>query len=49
MKARLAKKLAHAPFNRLAPYWRNNFFYSDRLDTRFEKALAKWRKREQRK
>ena len=49
MKARLAKKLAHTPFNRLAPYWTNNFVYSDRCDARFEKAFAKWNKREQRK
>ena len=49
MKARLAKKLAHTPFNRLAPYWTNNFVYSDRRDARFEKALAMWNKREQRK
>ena len=49
MKARLAKKLAHTPFNRLAPHWKNHFFYSDRHDARFEKAFTKWRKREQRK
>ena len=47
MKARLAKKLAHIPFNRLAPRWINNFFNSDRCDARFEKALAKWKKRKQ--
>ncbi len=45
MKARLAKKLAHTPFNRLAPRWINNFFHSGRLDARFEKAFAKWNKR----
>ena len=45
MKARLAKKLAHTPIERLAPYWTNNFFYSDRHDARFKKAFAKWRKR----
>ena len=45
MKARLAKKLAHTTFNRLAPFWTNNFFYSDRRDARLEKAIAKWRKR----
>lgn len=44
MKARLAKKLANTPFNRLAPRWINNFFYSDRHDARFEKAFAKWMK-----
>ena len=49
MKARLAKKLAHTTFNRLAPFWTNNFFYSDRHDARIKKAFVKWRKREQRK
>ena len=49
MKARLAKKLARTPIDRLAPRWVNNFFHSDRHDARFEKALAKWRKRKQRK
>ncbi len=48
MKARLAKKLARTPIDRLAPRWTNNFFHSDRHDARFEKALAKWNKREQR-
>ena len=45
MKARLAKKLAHTPIDRLAPYWRNNFVFADRHDARFEKAFAKLRKR----
>ena len=45
MKARLAKKLAHTPIDRLAPYWINNFVYSDRCDARLEKAIAKWNKR----
>ena len=49
MKARLAKKLVHTPFNRLAPYWINKFVCIDRRDARFEKAFAKWNKREQRK
>ena len=49
MKARLAKKLAHTPFNRLAPYWVNNFVCTDGRDARFEKAFAKWNKREQRR
>ena len=49
MKARLAKKLARTPIDRLAPRWVNNFFHPDRHDARFEKALAKWRKRKQRK
>ena len=47
MKARLAKKLSHTPFNRLAPYWVNNFVCTDRRDARFEKAFAKWNKRKQ--
>ena len=37
MKARLAKKLAHTPFERLAPYWVNEFVCTDRRDARFEK------------
>ena len=45
MKARLAKKLSHTPFDRLAPYWVNNFVHSDRRDARFEQAFVKWRKR----
>ena len=45
MKARLAKKLAYTPIDRLAPYWRNNFVFADRHDARFEKAFAKLRKR----
>ena len=49
MKARLAKKLAHTPFDRLAPYWINKFVCKDGRDARFEKALAMWNKREQRK
>ena len=47
MKARLAKKLAHNPIDRLAPYWVNKFVYSDRRDARFEEAFAMWRKRKQ--
>ena len=49
MKARLAKKLARTPIDRLAPRWTNKFFHSDLHDARFKKALAKWNKREQRK
>lgn len=45
MKARLAKKLAHTPIDRLAPRWLNNLCYKDRCDVRFEKAIAKWNKR----
>ena len=47
MKARLAKKLADTPIDRLAPYWTNNFVYSDRRDARLEKAFPKRNKREQ--
>ena len=45
MKARLAKKLAHTPWDRLAPYWINKYVYAERSDARLEKAIAKWRKR----
>ena len=45
MKARLAKKLAHTPIDRLAPYWINNIRNVDRCDARLEKAIAKWNKR----
>ena len=47
MKARLAKKLAHTPIDRLAPYWINNFVHSGLHDARFKKAFTKWNKREQ--
>ena len=49
MKARLAKKLARTPLNRLSPYWIDKFVCTERRDARFEKAFAKWRKRKQRK
>ena len=49
MKARLAKKLACTPINRLSPYWIEKFVCADRRDARFEKAFAMWRKRELRK
>ena len=49
MKARLAKKLACTPINRLAPYWIDKFICAERRDARLEKAIAKWNKREQRK
>ena len=39
MKARLAKKLASTPIDRLAPYWINKFVCTDGRDARFEKAL----------
>ena len=45
MKARLAKKLAHTPVDRLAPYWIEKFVFADRRDARFEEAFVKWRKR----
>ena len=44
MKARLAKKLAHTPFDRLAPYWVNKYVCTYGRDARFKKAFAKWRK-----
>ena len=49
MKARLAKKLAHTPFDRLAPYWIEKFVFADRRDERFEKALAMCKNNQQRK
>ena len=39
MKARLAKKLAHTPIDRLAPYWVNKFVCTDGRDARFKKHL----------
>ena len=45
MKARLAKKLARTPIDRLAPYWINKFVCTDGRDARFKKAFAKWNKR----
>ena len=44
MKARLAKKIAHTPIDRLAPRWRNRF---TRHDVQIEKALRMWHKRRQ--
>ena len=49
MKARLAKKLACTPINRLSPYWIEKFVCADRRDARFEKALARWRRIKQTK
>ena len=46
MKARLAKKLANTPFDRLAPYWINKFVCTYGRDARLKKAVAKWRKRD---
>lgn len=45
MKARLAKKLANTPIDRLAPYWFNNIRYADRCDARFDMASTKYNKR----
>ena len=47
MKARLEQKQTNTPIDRLAPYWINNIRNADRCDARFEKAIAKWNKREQ--
>ena len=41
MKARLAKKLAHTPIDRLAPKW---LMRLSRGDARLAKALSKWEK-----
>lgn len=49
MKARLAKKLACTPINKLAPYWIDKFICADRCDARIKTANAKWWKRKQRK
>ena len=48
MKARLAKKLAQTPIDRLASYWINKFVCKDGRDARIAKAIAKWNKRKQR-
>ena len=40
MKARLAKKLACTPINRLSPYWIDKFVCADRRDARFEKSTC---------
>ena len=39
MKARLAKKLANTPVDRLAPYWINKFVCTDGCDARIKKHL----------
>ena len=41
MKARLAKKLAHTPIDRLAPKWLMRLY---RGDARLARALSKWEK-----
>ena len=45
MKARLAKKLANTPVDRLAPYWINKFVCTDGRDARLETAITKYNKR----
>lgn len=42
MKARLAKKIAHMPIDRLSPRWLDRFI---RGDERFYEAVRKWRKK----
>ena len=49
MKARLAKKLARTPIDRLDPYWINNILNADRCDARLEKAFTMWNKRNNKK
>ena len=42
MKARLAKKIAHMPIDRLSPRWLDRFI---RGDERIYEAVRKWRKK----
>lgn len=42
MKARLAKKIAHMPVDRLSPRWLDRFI---RGDERIYEAIRKWRKK----
>ena len=42
MKARLAKKIAHTPINRLSPRWLDRFI---RGDERINEAIRKWSKK----
>ena len=42
MKARLAKKIAHTPINRLSPRWLDRFI---RSDERINEAIKKWSKK----
>ena len=42
MKARLAKKIAHMPINRLSPRWLDRFI---RGDDRTYEAVRKWNKK----
>ena len=42
MKARLAKKIAHTPINRLSPRWLDRFLGGDE---RINEAVMNWRKK----
>lgn len=42
MKARLAKKIAHMPVDRLSPRWLDRFLGGDE---RINEAIRKWRKK----
>ena len=42
MKARLAKKIAHTPINRLSPRWLDRFLGGDK---RINEAIKKWSKK----
>ena len=42
MKARLAKKIAHMPINRLSPRWLDRFLGGDE---RINEAIKKWSKK----
>ena len=42
MKARLAKKIAHTPINRLSPRWLDRFLGGDE---RINEAIQKWSKK----
>ena len=42
MKARLAKKIAHMPVDRLSPRWLDRFLGGDE---RIKEAIRKWRKK----
>ena len=42
MKARLAKKIAHMPINRLSPRWLDRFLGGDQ---RINEAIKKWSKK----
>ena len=46
MKARLAKKIAHTPVERLSPRWLDRFLGSDE---RVYEAVRKWRKKKKKR